>query len=685
MFHLPALCRIPVLKERLVLVDRNAGRAQALARKFDIQRHATDHRSVLSEVKGALVLVPPRFHHAVAMDCLRAGVAVLCEKPLAQNVREVQELAEAAERTGVPIAVNNTHRLWPAGRKVNELLKAGAIGKPKSLTFRWGEKFDWPAASGSYFGAAAGGRGVLFDVGAHAIDQVCWWLGGTPALVDYEDDADGGTEADAHVVLEKDGCRADVRLSWLTRFPDNGFRIEGETGSLEGGIYNWKTLTQADRSGRRITVKAGDKPAEWGGFADILVQNFVAAVQGNAAPIVSGRDVVPGITLIDACYARRRRVPQAWNAPTVTVGADRSRTVLVTGAGGFIGGRVVELLHETGFANVRAGVRRWSSAARLGRLPVEIVQADVTDPEQARKAVQGAWAVIHCAVGSARVTVEGTRAIMTAASEAGVRRIVHLSTVDVYGQSTGSLDETKPYVMTGREYGDSKIEAEKVCREAIAKGAPIALLRPTLVHGPFSATWTVEFAERLQVQPWRLPESDCQGTCNLVYVDDLVEAIKLALTVEAAKGEAFNINGPERPTWNEYFRSLNSALSLPPLVVQGAAASHVTTSLMNPVRKSAKLAIKRFEPQIMGLYQRSDAARKLMKFAEKLIRRTPTSAEFDLYSRVVSFEAGKADAGAGISTRTSPGPIAAAHGRLAAPAAHRSPWGRALTGPSTLG
>jgi nucleoside-diphosphate-sugar epimerase len=246
-------------------------------------------------------------------------------------------------------------------------------------------------------------------------------------------------------------------------------------------------------------------------------------------------------------------------------------------------------------------------------------------------------------VGSARVTVEGTRAIMAAACEAGVRRIVHISTVDVYGKSTGSLDETKQYVMTGREYGDSKIEAEKVCREAIAKGAPIALLRPTLVHGPFSATWTVEFAERLQVQPWRLPESDCQGTCNVVYVDDLVEAIKLALTIEAAKGEAFNINGPERPTWNEYFRLLNSALGLPPLVVQGAAASHVTTSLVNPVRKSAKLAIKHFEPQIMGLYQRSDAARKVMKFAEKLIKRTPTSAEFDLFGRVVSFETGKAE------------------------------------------
>ena len=52
--------------------------------------------------------------------------------------------------------------------------------------------------------------------------------------------------------------------------------------------------------------------------------------------------------------------------------------VLVTGAGGFIGGRIVEVLHELNPGSVRAGVRRWSSAARIGRLPVEILQCDIS-------------------------------------------------------------------------------------------------------------------------------------------------------------------------------------------------------------------------------------------------------------------------------------------------------------------
>ena len=90
-------------------------------------------------------------------------------------------------------------------------------------------------------------------------------------------------------------------------------------------------------------------------------------------------------------------------------------TILVTGAGGFIGCRVVEFLHLSGWASPRAGVRRWSSAARLGRLPVDIIQCNVTDPAQVATAVEGVDAIVHCAVGDRSVTVDGTRNLLEAA------------------------------------------------------------------------------------------------------------------------------------------------------------------------------------------------------------------------------------------------------------------------------
>ena len=95
------------------------------------------------------------------------------------------------------------------------------------------------------------------------------------------------------------------------------------------------------------------------------------------------------------------------------------RSVLVTGAGGFIGGRVVEALHLTGGTRVRAGVRRWASAARIGRFPVELAHCDVMESDSLANALTGVSAVVHCAVGDREVTVEGTRNLLEAARRAG--------------------------------------------------------------------------------------------------------------------------------------------------------------------------------------------------------------------------------------------------------------------------
>jgi nucleoside-diphosphate-sugar epimerase len=319
------------------------------------------------------------------------------------------------------------------------------------------------------------------------------------------------------------------------------------------------------------------------------------------------------------------------------------RRILVTGAGGFIGGRVVEVLHTLGVGDVRAALRRWGSGARIGRFPVELAKVDIRDRGEAAAALEGVTHVVHCAVGDRSTTVEGTRVLLEEALRRGVQRVVHLSTIDVYGTPEGTVDESLPTVRTGRPYGDMKIEAEEVCRDLAGRGLPVTMLRPSLVHGPFSATWTVVFAQRLQSRPWLIAEADARGTCNLVYVDDLVGAIIAALDAPVASGEAFNINGPERPSWNEYFHALNDAMGLPALAIQPQARTRLSALAIQPMRKTAKMVLKRFQPQITALYQRSDLARVAMKKAEHLIRTTPAPAEFVVYSRQTSFATDKAE------------------------------------------
>ncbi len=319
------------------------------------------------------------------------------------------------------------------------------------------------------------------------------------------------------------------------------------------------------------------------------------------------------------------------------------KPILVTGAGGFIGARMVEVLHGLGEKPV-AGIRRWGTAARVARLPIDIVPCDIVDREQISSAMTGAGAVVHCAKGSSEVTVEGTRNILEAAQSNGVKRVVFLSTIAVYSQSSGRVIEDASTELTGNAYGDSKIEAEAVCREYMRRGLEVVILRPTIVYGPFGDLWTIEFAQRLPVKPWPFPSELCQGTCNLVYVDDLVSATMLALRRPEAVGETYNVNGPDRPTWNEYFVALNEALGLPPITTNAAGRSRLNAMMGKPVRVAAKAALRNFEPQIMGLYQRSRLAKGLMKGMEGWIRKTPTTGEFDLYGRVVSYPTSKLEA-----------------------------------------
>jgi len=315
-------------------------------------------------------------------------------------------------------------------------------------------------------------------------------------------------------------------------------------------------------------------------------------------------------------------------------------TFLITGANGFIGGWLAETLHLRDGVPVRAGMRSWSRAVRLARFGLQPVLLDVMKPEQIAAALAadgsvdpGALRVIHTAYSSPRVTVEGTRNMLEAALRAGVARFVYISTTEVYGTPRGQVDETHPLTPTGNEYGDSKIEAERLCWEYGEKGLPVTVVRPTIVYGPFGRTWTVEMAAKLQSGNWGVFEGYGQGICNLVYVSDLVEGILLAARHPAAAGQAFNLSGPEPITWNDYFARFNAAMGLPPLHTIEPNRTRLRATLMSPVRSAARVAKNRYEKPLRRLANKFRPAKEAMLSAEKSIRSTPRFEDLELYNR----------------------------------------------------
>ncbi len=238
-------------------------------------------------------------------------------------------------------------------------------------------------------------------------------------------------------------------------------------------------------------------------------------------------------------------------------GALAGRRVLVTGATGFIGGRLVERLVLEQGAEVRALVRNLAGAGRLARFPLTVIHGDVTDPADLKGAIQGCAVVFHCAYGTsgsqkhrAWVNTEGTRQVLAAARAVGVGRIVHLSTLMVYGRTAdGDLDETAPRRRFGNAYSDSKLEAERI---ALSAGLPVTALQPTAVYGPYGGVWTEAVLRTLKAGRQILVDGG-RGLANAVYVDDLVSAMLLAAVKEEAVGEAFLISGEEPVTWKELY------------------------------------------------------------------------------------------------------------------------------------
>jgi nucleoside-diphosphate-sugar epimerase len=233
---------------------------------------------------------------------------------------------------------------------------------------------------------------------------------------------------------------------------------------------------------------------------------------------------------------------------------------MVTGGTGFIGGRLAERLASEAGATVHILARNREKAELAQESGYRVTLGDMGDPDALRDSVDGCDLVYHCAhtfsLGMAdalRINVGGTRNLLKAARNAGVSRFIYLSSVAVYGQTPPvGTDESRELRTTGDPYGDSKIAAEKeVLAFGEKHGLPVVILRPAIVYGPRSKIWSLGIVHGLQARH-PMVIGDGNGICNSLFIDNLVDAMVLATTVEEAVGEVFIITDGEPCTWEEF-------------------------------------------------------------------------------------------------------------------------------------
>jgi dihydroflavonol-4-reductase len=227
----------------------------------------------------------------------------------------------------------------------------------------------------------------------------------------------------------------------------------------------------------------------------------------------------------------------------------------LTGGTGFLGSRLGQRLRDRG-DEVVCLVRSPEKAVPLQAAGCEIVEGDLTDGDAIRRGMEGADAVFHVAAdyrvglkpekfaGMEDTNVGGTARVLDAAMDAGVAKVVYVSTAAAFGNTRGEVvDETYEHRGDGytSNYERTKVEAHKLALDRVAKGAPVVIVQPTSIYGPgdHSVTGqTIRDAARGKLPSVSFPK---MGLC-MVHVDDVVDGI-LAAHDRGRVGESYVLGG----------------------------------------------------------------------------------------------------------------------------------------------
>jgi uncharacterized protein YbjT (DUF2867 family) len=227
--------------------------------------------------------------------------------------------------------------------------------------------------------------------------------------------------------------------------------------------------------------------------------------------------------------------------------------VLVTGGTGFVGPAVVRAIVEAGH-DVRALARDRKRASDVAALGAELVVGDMRDAASLRIAVQGVDAVVHLvAIRQGRrrdfqeIMIDGTRSLLSAANEVGVRRFVHMSAL-------GTTDETKDLV----PYYGAKWQMEQDVR---VSSIPHVIHRPSFVFGREGGILKT-FRKIAKAAPVTPIIGSGEQRIQPIWIDDVGEYFARSLELDAATNRTFELGGPDAVTWNEFWARLKRALEV---------------------------------------------------------------------------------------------------------------------------
>ncbi len=579
--------------------DVSRSRARHAALKHGIPNVlASIEELAASDCEVVHVLLPPALHVEAAMALVEAGKSVFLEKPMGVDSAACAALCARAAEKCVAVGVNHNFLFSPGYESLRAGVKAGELGRIDHISVNW--HYALPILQFGPFDnwMIAAPANVVFEIGPH-LGAFIVDLVGLPAIASSTAGNPIMLPGDQTVyrhwtaVGRTDTATALLSISLTSGHADRILRVRGRGGSAQldfGRDIGWRDtivrdnplfdsyetaksagralIDQASRDRRRRLKAALTKQPGSDAFEESIFRSINTFYEGGVMkvdPRHDGRFATDVIRLCEAVTAAAQVGPPTTRSTSVAVpSAQVKPTVLVVGGTGFIGRRMVRLLVNQGHG-VRVMTRNTRAAAiEFEDLPVELFAGSHGDSESAKRAMDGISVVYHLAKCEGKRWqdyVDGditpTRVLAEAALAAGVSRFIYTGTIASLasgnpGQVIDNNTPTDPAFRRRNHYARSKAECEALLQEIHRdRGLALVILRPGIVIGPGSPPAHLgvgRFASETRVDFW----GDGASSLPLVLVDDVADALVLALDAPGIKGQTLLLTSPPLMTARDY-------------------------------------------------------------------------------------------------------------------------------------
>jgi predicted dehydrogenase len=292
-----------------IVIDSDAGRAEAKAREYHIPEFGTDLQAVLqrSDIDIVDLAVPHFLHAPYSIAALEAGKHVLVEKPVATRLSDAEEMARTAKSTGKKLMVAETIKFSPSHKRVDRFIREGLVGEPFLFTTR--AEFYVPpnrfqgANTGWRSDAEKIGGGVLLESGIHNIATATFLMGDVESVVAYK-----GKQNRSEITVEdtmsvlirfKSGATGQGSFSWAARWSTytDEFTVFGRDGVV--GI--------SARTGRVFLDNGKGEIKEWSETEVAAgkseeIKHFLDCIDNDKTPITSAEEETKNLKVALAAY-----------------------------------------------------------------------------------------------------------------------------------------------------------------------------------------------------------------------------------------------------------------------------------------------------------------------------------------------------------------------------------------------